>query len=128
MEDEAAEDLETLDTNLVPWIDPPMLSFKEMPMLSASMTSSMKFVVEHGIGCLLVFEYLHFLFQGKNGTRYLEEDLAVAVRAYQISGVQANVHQLIEAAFQEHGEDVENLCPILVDVARKNQMSKMILK
>ncbi|KIO12043.1 hypothetical protein M404DRAFT_994085, partial [Pisolithus tinctorius Marx 270] len=98
-----------------------------MPTLSTSKKYSMKFVVEHGIGCTLVFEYLYFLLQARQGRSHFQADLTVAVTEYQTSGVQANVNQHIEAAFQEYGEDVEILCPILVDIARENQMSKKFL-
>ncbi|KAI6141982.1 hypothetical protein BKA82DRAFT_746084 [Pisolithus tinctorius] len=56
--------------------------------------------------------------------RTLQQDLAFAVNEYQTSDVKANVHHLIEAAFIEHGENIENLCPILVHIAKENQMSK----
>ncbi|KIO11971.1 hypothetical protein M404DRAFT_994048 [Pisolithus tinctorius Marx 270] len=94
-----------------------------MPSLATTQQSSMQHVVEHGIGALLVFEYLYFLLQEKTG-RSLRRCLAFAVNEYQTSNVKANVHQLIKAAFMEHGHNIDILCPILVDIARNNQMLK----
>ncbi|KAI6141507.1 hypothetical protein BKA82DRAFT_4012278 [Pisolithus tinctorius] len=90
----------------VSYIIPGMLS------LATPTISSMKCVVEHGIGTLLVLENLYFLLQAKTG-RTLAQDFTLSVKEYQTSVVQANVHKLIEAAFEEHGENVEILCPIL---------------
>ncbi|KAI6151543.1 hypothetical protein BKA82DRAFT_1006718 [Pisolithus tinctorius] len=94
-----------------------------MPSLATTPQSSMQHVVEHGIGALLVFEYSYFLLQAETGMTS-QQCWAFAVRAYQTSDVKAKVHQLIQAAFMEHGEDMKNLCPILVDIAQENQMSK----
>ncbi|KAI6025421.1 hypothetical protein EDC04DRAFT_239102 [Pisolithus marmoratus] len=77
-------------------------------------------------GAVLVFEYLYFSLQGKEDGHDLQEDLTLAVKKYETSGVHANVQKHINAAFQEHGEDVEILCPILVDIAKQNQMCKML--
>lgn len=86
----------------------------------------MKFIIEHSIGAILVFEYLYFLLQRKGDKHAFQEDLNLAVKTYEASGVCANVHQHISAAFQEHGQDVEHLCPILVHIVTENQMSKSL--
>ncbi|KAI5990567.1 hypothetical protein F5J12DRAFT_475985 [Pisolithus orientalis] len=86
----------------------------KMPKLSPLMQSSMKFIAQHGIGAILVFEYLYFLLQGKGRKGDLQENLTLAVKHYQTS------------AFQEHGENVEVLCSIFLDIAKKNQISKIL--
>ncbi|KAI6138111.1 hypothetical protein BKA82DRAFT_1004639, partial [Pisolithus tinctorius] len=96
----------------------------KIPHLSLSKKSSMKYIAQHGIGAILVFEYLYFLLQDKAREGDLQDNLTQAVKQYQTSGVHDNVNKLIDRAFQEHGEDVEVLCPILVDIAKENQMSK----
>lgn len=98
----------------------------EMPILSISMPPEMKSLVEHGIGSIIVFEYLYFLLQVKN--RDEQRSLTLAAEEYQKSGRQHIVCKQIEAVFQEHGENVKILCPILVDIAKQNQMSKSLLK
>ncbi|KAI6138657.1 hypothetical protein BKA82DRAFT_1007090 [Pisolithus tinctorius] len=88
-------------------------------------------LVEHGIGCVIVFEYLYFQLQVKDRStarQDLQQDLLVAVGKYQRSGVQDNVHAYIAKAFQQHGESVDDLCPMLVGIAQANQMSKEFLK
>ncbi|KIN93614.1 hypothetical protein M404DRAFT_487612 [Pisolithus tinctorius Marx 270] len=99
-----------------------------MPTLSPSLRSPMKYVVEHGIGSIIVFEYLYFLLQVNQAHQDdVAKHLTMAVKEYQVSGVQAKVLALIAAAFQEHGENVEVLCPILLGIAKENHMSKKLL-
>lgn len=97
-----------------------------MPMLSTSRQYSMQYIAEHGIGSVLVFEYLYFLLQVKNGSNHIQEDLTLAVEEYQRSGVHAKVNKLIQAAFAQYGQDVKTLCPILLQIAKENQLSKML--
>ncbi|KAI6029242.1 hypothetical protein PISMIDRAFT_683379 [Pisolithus microcarpus 441] len=96
-----------------------------MPMLSTSTQYSMQYIAEHGIGSVLVFEYLYFLLQFKNGSNHIQEDLTLAVEEYQRSGVHAKVNKLIQAAFAKHGQDVKTLCHILLEIARENQLCKI---
>ncbi|KAI6113984.1 hypothetical protein F5141DRAFT_684951 [Pisolithus sp. B1] len=77
-------------------------------------------------GSILVFEYLYFLLQARNAQNSLQEHLTLAVEAYQSSGVHTKVSMLIQTAFQKYGEDVETLCPILVNIAEENQLSMML--
>ncbi|KAI5996452.1 hypothetical protein F5J12DRAFT_772683 [Pisolithus orientalis] len=102
-----------------------------IPTLSTSREPSLKALAEHGIGCVIVFEYLFFQSQVKDeGTarKDLQQDLTVIVRKYQESGVQDIVNTCITEAFQQHGESVDDLCPVLVGIAQANQMSKKFLK
>ncbi|KAI6159845.1 hypothetical protein EDD17DRAFT_1898519 [Pisolithus thermaeus] len=98
-----------------------------MSPLSTSLQSPMMYIVEHGIGSILVFEYMYFLLQVNPDEKNVEKHFKIAVKEYQTSGVQAKVIALIAVAFQEHGENVEVLCPILVNIAKENQMSKKLL-
>ncbi|KAI6102598.1 hypothetical protein EDD16DRAFT_346556 [Pisolithus croceorrhizus] len=97
-----------------------------MPTFSNSIPHSMQSIAENGIGAILVFEYLYFLLQEKAGGNDLQEDLNFIVEKYQSSGIQAKVNKLIQEAFKVHGNNVEILCPILVDIALQNQLSKML--
>ncbi|KAI6101860.1 hypothetical protein F5141DRAFT_1065820 [Pisolithus sp. B1] len=63
----------------------------------------------------------HFV---KNRRNDIQEELNSAVREYQSTGVHAKVNKFIQEAFQKYGEDMEVLCPILVDIAKENQISK----
>lgn len=100
-----------------------------IPILSSSLKTSMAFIVEHGIGSILVFEYFYFLLQvNQENQAGVKKCMSLAVKEYQMSGVQATVIDLIASALQTHGENVEILCPILVDIATANQMSKKLLK
>ncbi|KAI6113457.1 hypothetical protein EDD16DRAFT_1897089 [Pisolithus croceorrhizus] len=83
-------------------------------------------IAEHGVGSILVFEYLYFLLQAKNSRDDLQEDLTSAVEKYQSSGTHAKVSKLIKEAFEKCGENVGTLCPILVSIAKDNQLSKML--
>ncbi|KAI6139511.1 hypothetical protein BKA82DRAFT_778709 [Pisolithus tinctorius] len=94
----------------------------QMPTLAISQTPSLQYVAAYGIGAILVFEYLYFLLQANKVNGGLQANLEQAVRTYQTSGVQATVAKLITAAFQHHGEDVEVLTPILVGIAKENQI------
>ncbi|KAI6104273.1 hypothetical protein EDD16DRAFT_1699753 [Pisolithus croceorrhizus] len=99
-----------------------------MPTLSTSMQSSMQYVAEHGIGAVLVFEYLYFLLQARNAQRGLQEYLNLAIQTYQSSGIHDQVNKLIQEAFQKYGEDVETLSPVFVGIAEENKLSKMLNK
>ncbi|KAI6140828.1 hypothetical protein BKA82DRAFT_4362745 [Pisolithus tinctorius] len=105
-----------------PTIATPSSSSVQMPTLAISPQPSMQFIAEHGIGSVLVFEYLYFLLQANKLNSDLQTDLNLAVTTYQTSGLQATVAKLITAAFQQHGEDVEALTPILAGIAKENQM------
>ncbi|KAI6000264.1 hypothetical protein EDC04DRAFT_1070728 [Pisolithus marmoratus] len=83
------------------------LYFLRMPTLSNSMENSLQYTAEHGIGAILVLEYLYFLLQIKDQRNDLE-----------------SVHKIINEAFQDHGENVEILCLILLQVAKEKQMSR----
>ncbi|KIO05029.1 hypothetical protein M404DRAFT_1000118, partial [Pisolithus tinctorius Marx 270] len=100
-------------------------SLNSIPTLSMSRQPSMMALAEHGIGCVIVFEYLFFQLQVKGGgtTRMdVKQNLKVIVREYKKSGVQHTVIAHIAEAFQQHGESVDALCPMLVDIAQANQM------
>ncbi|KAI6143898.1 hypothetical protein BKA82DRAFT_4178705 [Pisolithus tinctorius] len=98
-----------------------------IPTLSMSSQPSLMALAEHGIGCVIVFECLFFQLQVKDGAdarKDLQQDLTEIVRKYQKSGVQNAVIAHIAAAFQQHGESVDDLCPMLVGIAQENQMCK----
>ncbi|KAI5999100.1 hypothetical protein EDD15DRAFT_2363126 [Pisolithus albus] len=90
------------------------------------MEYSRQYIAENGIGAILVFEYLYFLLQVKDGRNDLQEDLNFAVDEYKSSGIQAKVNKLIQEAFQSYGDNVEILCPILVKIAQQNQLYQTI--
>ncbi|KAI6151284.1 hypothetical protein BKA82DRAFT_4125944 [Pisolithus tinctorius] len=128
-------DLEELAYALGMWF--PFQSIKHdnhsisIPTLSRSSQPSIMALAEHGIGCVIVFECLFFQLQAKDGAnakKDLQQDLTEIVKKYQKSGVQNAVIAHIAAAFQQHGESVDDLCPMLVGIAQENQMSKKILK
>ncbi|KAI6139295.1 hypothetical protein BKA82DRAFT_4223615 [Pisolithus tinctorius] len=54
----------------------------------------------------------------------LQLDLTTVIQKYQQSSVQNTVNAQIAVAFQKHGESVDDLCPMLVDIAQANQMCK----
>ncbi|KAI6141684.1 hypothetical protein BKA82DRAFT_1003432, partial [Pisolithus tinctorius] len=98
-----------------------------IPKLCTSQLHPLKTLVEHGIGCVIVFEYLFFQWQVKDrgSTRKdLQQDLTLIVQKYQKSGVQEFVNARIAEAFQQHGERVDDLCPLLVGIAQANRMCK----
>ncbi|KAI6142238.1 hypothetical protein BKA82DRAFT_2603790 [Pisolithus tinctorius] len=107
-------------------------SYISIPMLSMSRQPSMLAIAEHGIGCVIVFEYLFFQLQvvkdGGTTQKDLQQDLTVIVSKYQKSGVQKTVIAHIAEAFQQHGDSVDDLCPMLVGIAQANQMSKTFPK
>ncbi|KAI6020602.1 hypothetical protein EDC04DRAFT_395438 [Pisolithus marmoratus] len=74
-----------------------------MPTLSNSKKYSLQYTAEQSIGAILILEYFYFLLQVKD---------------------QRNDLQVINEAFQEHGDNVENLFPILFQVAKEKQMSR----
>ncbi|KAI6002678.1 hypothetical protein EDC04DRAFT_1039011 [Pisolithus marmoratus] len=96
----------------------------EMPPLSDSVLYSMQYTAEQGIGTTLVLEYLYFLLQGKDGQIDVQAVLDLAVAAYQTSGIRESVCKLINEAIQQHGNDMENLSPIFVQIAKDKQMSR----
>ncbi|KAI6016055.1 hypothetical protein PISMIDRAFT_689537, partial [Pisolithus microcarpus 441] len=108
-----------------PSISHPAQSLK-IPTFSTSMQYSAQNIAQNGIGAILVFEYLYFLLQVKPGRNDLQEDLNLAGEEYQSSGIQAKVNKLIQEAFQNHDDNVEVLCPILVKIAQGNQLSKIL--
>ncbi|KAI6138531.1 hypothetical protein BKA82DRAFT_1005778, partial [Pisolithus tinctorius] len=98
-----------------------------IPTLSMSSQPSLMALAEHGIGCVIVFECLFFHLQvkdGANASKDLQQDLTEVVRKYQKSGVQNAVITHIAAAFQQHGESVDDLSLMLVGIAQDNQMCK----
>ncbi|KAI6026843.1 hypothetical protein BKA83DRAFT_3171854 [Pisolithus microcarpus] len=97
-----------------------------IPTFSTTMQYSKQCIAENGIGAILVFEYLYFLMQVKDERNDLQEDMNLAVEEYKSSGIHAKVNKLIQEAFQNHDDDVEILCPILVKIAQQNQLSKML--
>ncbi|KIK13268.1 hypothetical protein PISMIDRAFT_688848 [Pisolithus microcarpus 441] len=95
-----------------------------IPTFSTTMQYSKQCIAENGIGAILVFEYLYFLMQVKDERNDLQEDMNLAVEEYKSSGIHAKVNKLIQEAFQNHDDDVEILCPILVKIAQQNQLCK----
>ncbi|KAI6115869.1 hypothetical protein F5141DRAFT_633091 [Pisolithus sp. B1] len=87
---------------------------------------SRQYIAEHGIGAILVFEYLYFLLQAQHGRHNLQESLTLAVKEYKRSGIHARVNESIQETFEKYGDNVDILCPILVDIAKENQLSKML--
>ncbi|KIO00938.1 hypothetical protein M404DRAFT_745771 [Pisolithus tinctorius Marx 270] len=98
-----------------------------IPKLCTSQLHPLKTIVEHGIGCVIVFEYLFFQLQVKDRgptRKDFQQDLTLIVQKYQKSGVQEIVNACIAEAFQQHGERVDDLCPLLAGIAWANQMCK----
>ncbi|KIK22271.1 hypothetical protein PISMIDRAFT_680487, partial [Pisolithus microcarpus 441] len=54
-----------------------------MPTMSSSVQYSMQYYAEHGLGSILVFEYLYFLLQVQDGRNNIQECLNLAVKEYQ---------------------------------------------
>ncbi|KAI6004570.1 hypothetical protein EDC04DRAFT_1015076 [Pisolithus marmoratus] len=99
-----------------------------MPTLSNSKEYSLQYTAEQGIGAILILEYLYFVLQVKDQRNDFQVALDLAVHVYQTSGTRDSVCKLINEAFQQHGEDVEILCPILLQVAKEKQMSRMMTR
>ncbi|KAI6102069.1 hypothetical protein EDD16DRAFT_367833 [Pisolithus croceorrhizus] len=62
----------------------------------------------------------------QGGWDNLQESLNLAVKEYQSSGIHAKVNESIQKAFQKYGDNVDNLCPVLVHITKENQLSMMI--
>ncbi|KAI6159460.1 hypothetical protein EDD17DRAFT_906600 [Pisolithus thermaeus] len=77
-------------------------------------------------GAILVFEYLCFLLQVQCGVDSLQESLTLVVKEYQNSGIQTKVNESIQKAFVKYGDNVDNLCLVLMHIAKENQLSKML--
>ncbi|KAI6152703.1 hypothetical protein EDD17DRAFT_1635520, partial [Pisolithus thermaeus] len=97
-----------------------------LPTLSTSMQYSRQYIAEHGLGTILVFEYSYFLSQEQNRRHTFRESLTLAVKEYQSSGIYAKVNESIQRAFEKYGDKVDNLCAVLVHLAKENQLSKML--
>ncbi|KAI6018549.1 hypothetical protein BKA83DRAFT_4313311, partial [Pisolithus microcarpus] len=93
-----------------------------MPMLSSSMWYSRHYYAELGLGSILVFEYLYFLLQMQDGRNNLQESLTLAVKEYQSSGIHTKVNKSIQTAFEHYGDSMDDLCPILLHIAKENQL------
>ncbi|KAI6106264.1 hypothetical protein EDD16DRAFT_194405 [Pisolithus croceorrhizus] len=78
-------------------------------------------------GAILVFEYLYFLLQVQHGWCNLQESLTLAVKEYQSSGIHAKVNESIQQAFLKYGDNVDDLCAVLVHIAKENQLCKILL-
>ncbi|KAI6100029.1 hypothetical protein EDD16DRAFT_1526655 [Pisolithus croceorrhizus] len=90
-----------------------------MPTLSTSMESSRQFIAEQGLG-----EFHAAIVQ--HGLDVLQESLTLAVKEYQSSGIHAKVTKSIQKAFEKYGDNVDNLCPVLVHIAKENQLYSFI--
>ncbi|KAI5984462.1 hypothetical protein EDD15DRAFT_2201304 [Pisolithus albus] len=76
-------------------------------------------VAEHGVACLLIFEFCYFLLLNEQPP--IKEDVALlAIKEYKSSGVEATIHQAVEVAVHQHGHDVKELCKILLQVVLEN--------
>ncbi|KAI6138891.1 hypothetical protein BKA82DRAFT_4342769 [Pisolithus tinctorius] len=79
-------------------------------------------IAEHGVYCLLIFEYCYFLLQ--NGKAPKKKDvIALAVKDYKSSGIKGTIHQAIKSAVQQHGHNLEDLCQTLVQIILENRLS-----
>ncbi|KAG6332286.1 hypothetical protein ID866_6803 [Astraeus odoratus] len=78
------------------------------------------------VRCILVYEYSYFMVHNKKGANY-SEVFPIAVEAY-ISSKQVIVKKAIEGAIQDHGDDIDGLCQAVIDIAKENCMSKMLLE
>ncbi|KAI6095326.1 hypothetical protein EDD16DRAFT_760710 [Pisolithus croceorrhizus] len=58
----------------------------------------------------------------QGGWDNLQESLTLAVKEYQSSGIHAKVNESIQKAFEKYGDNVDNLCPVLVHIAKENQL------
>ncbi|KIK13873.1 hypothetical protein PISMIDRAFT_688366 [Pisolithus microcarpus 441] len=99
-----------------------------MPTLSSSMQYSRQYYAEHGLGSILVFEYLYFLLQVPDGRNNMQDCLTLAVKEYQGSGIHTKVNESIQKAFEKCGDNMDALCPILVHIAKENQLSKILTR
>ena len=91
-------------------------SFMELVKNTPSLHESFWII---SIGCILIFEYLYFLLQcNKNPGPALE----LAVNTYQHSGIQATVINSLQTVIQQHGDDHDTLCKVIIDIIVNNQM------
>ncbi|KAI6114556.1 hypothetical protein F5141DRAFT_1291245 [Pisolithus sp. B1] len=83
-------------------------------------------IAEHGVRCLLIFEYCYFLLQNEKCPA--EQDvIPLAIKEYKGFNVAATVHQAVETAVQQHDQDVDELCQALLQVVLQNRMSHRYL-
>ncbi|KAI6145526.1 hypothetical protein BKA82DRAFT_21403 [Pisolithus tinctorius] len=84
-------------------------------------------IAEHGVYCLLIFEYCYFLLQ--NGQAPMNKDvIPVAIHEYKSSCIEVTIHQAVKSAVQQHGHHLEHLCPTLLEIVLENRLShKLVL-
>ncbi|KAI6099170.1 hypothetical protein F5141DRAFT_1066739 [Pisolithus sp. B1] len=69
---------------------------------------TLRSMVEHAIGCLLVAEHSHFLMQ--HGHHVWKEVLSMAVEEYKTSNTQLAVSAAVKAVFCDYNGDMDGLC------------------
>ena len=72
-------------------------------------------------GCILVFEYFHFLLQQCGDARKTPD---LAVKEYQSSGAQAKVLNALQHAIEEYRNDHNALMQAIIDIIVNNHMCK----
>ncbi|KAI6140656.1 hypothetical protein BKA82DRAFT_245496 [Pisolithus tinctorius] len=83
-------------------------------------------IAEHGIYCLLIFEYCYFLLQ--NGQAPVNEDVvSLAVNEYKSSGMEATIQQAVKSAVEQHGHDWRVLCQTLLQTILDNRLSHKLV-
>ncbi|KAI6022295.1 hypothetical protein BKA83DRAFT_4126019 [Pisolithus microcarpus] len=92
-----------------------------MPTLSSSMQYSMQYYAEHALDG----ETWLMIVQG--GRNNFQECLNLAVKEYETSGIHTKVDELIQKAFENHGKNVDDLCPHLVHIVQEYQLCKTVL-
>ncbi|KAI6167617.1 hypothetical protein EDD17DRAFT_1718722 [Pisolithus thermaeus] len=97
-----------------------------MPSLPQNVTFLGRFLTvqsmaHHAVACLLVFEHSYYLML--QGNYVWEEALAFSVEKYKNSQVQETIFQALKVAFQQHGNNLEDLCDTIVKIIRENKMS-----
>ncbi|KAI6123637.1 hypothetical protein EDD16DRAFT_1704243 [Pisolithus croceorrhizus] len=85
----------------------------------SSQDATTQSIAEHGIRCLLIFEYCYFLLQ--NDQSPAEQDvIPLAIKEYKGFNVAATVHQAVETAVQQYDHHVDELCQALLQVVFQN--------
>ncbi|KAI6106849.1 hypothetical protein EV401DRAFT_2077587 [Pisolithus croceorrhizus] len=79
-------------------------------------------IAEHGVRCLLIFEYCYFLLQ-KEKSPAEQDVIPLAIKEYKDFNVAATVCKAVETAVQQHDQNVDELCQALLQVVLENRMS-----
>ena len=75
-------------------------------------------------GCLIVYEYSYFCLQGRGNPK---DVIALAVKQYQDSGIQANIFLKLQQVLQKHNNNCVTMEKPILDIILMNRMCKLLV-